>query len=119
MNPILFPAPLKIRATYIKIVENKQNVHYLWCHDFLNFDDIFKNDRVRGGLQSVKIKKPPGISCNLIFSMYWYNRSNQSREDQTPDVQQLPAHYMHQSVGFKRRTFPVATVYYYYYTDFF
>ena len=59
MNPILFPAPLKIRATYIKIVENKQNVHYLWCHDFLNFDDIFKNDRVRGGLQSVKIKKPP------------------------------------------------------------
>ena len=60
MNPILFPAPLKIRATYIKIVENKQNVHYLWCHDFLNFDDIFKNDRVRGGLQSVKIKKPPG-----------------------------------------------------------
>ena len=61
MNPILFPAPLKIRATYIKIVENKQNVHYLWCHDFLNFDDIFKNDRVRGGLQSVKIKKPPGM----------------------------------------------------------
>ena len=37
------------------------NVHYLWCHDFLNFDDIFKNDRVRGGLQSDKIKKPPGI----------------------------------------------------------
>ena len=61
MNPILFPAPLKIRAIYIKIVENKQNVHYLWCHDFLNFDDIFKNDRVRGGLQSDKIKKPPGI----------------------------------------------------------
>ena len=67
MNPILFPAPLKIRATYIKIVENKQNVHYLWCHDFLNFDDIFKNDRVRGGLQSVKIKKPPGI---LYISQY-------------------------------------------------
>ena len=62
MNPILFPAPLKIRATYIKIVENKQNVHYLWCHDFLNFDDIFKNDRVRGGLQSDKIKKPPGTN---------------------------------------------------------
>ena len=68
MNPILFPAPLKIRATYIKIVENKQNVHYLWCHDFLNFDDIFKNDRVRGGLQSVKIKKPPGtITANPLI----------------------------------------------------
>ena len=71
MNPILFPAPLKIRATYIKIVENKQNVHYLWCHDFLNFDDIFKNDRVRGGLQSDKIKKPPGIYN--IFS-YFYGK---------------------------------------------
>ena len=74
MNPILFPAPLKIRATYIKIVENKQNVHYLWCHDFLNFDDIFKNDRVRGGLQSDKIKKPPGIYLGL-----W----SRDREDKT------------------------------------
>ena len=84
MNPILFPAPLKIRATYIKIVENKQNVHYLWCHDFLNFDDIFKNDRVRGGLQSDKIKKPPGIwhkignfddleGCKIIFTFVLLN----------------------------------------------
>ena len=73
MNPILFPAPLKIRATYIKIAKNKQNVHYLWCHDFLNFDDIFKNDRVRGGLQSAKIKKPPGIKPNLVsFSIPFY-----------------------------------------------
>ena len=70
MNPILFPAPLKIRAIYIKIVENKQNVHYLWCHDFLNFDDIFKNDRVRGGLQSAKIKKPPGMSYKIDFSLF-------------------------------------------------
>ena len=69
MNPILFPAPLKIRATYIKIVKNKQNVHYLWCHDFLNFDDIFKIDRVRGGLQSDKIKKPPGIYRKIKLLM--------------------------------------------------
>ena len=43
-----------------KNVKSLSNVHYLWSHDFLNFDDIFKIDRVRGGLQSDKIKKPPG-----------------------------------------------------------
>ena len=49
-----------------KNVKSLSNVHYLWSPDFLNFDDIFKIDRVRGGLQSVKIKKPPGISCMLV-----------------------------------------------------
>ena len=46
-----------------KNFKSLSNVHYLWSHDFLNFDDIFKNDRVRGGLQSDKIKKPPGMFC--------------------------------------------------------
>ena len=44
-----------------KNVKSLSNVHYLWSPDFLNFDDIFKIDRVRGGLQSDKIKKPPGM----------------------------------------------------------
>ena len=48
-----------------KNVKSLSNVHYLWSPDFLNFDDIFKIDRVRGGLQSVKIKKPPGMCFKI------------------------------------------------------
>ena len=50
-----------------KNVKSLSNVHYLWSPDFLNFDDIFKIDRVRGGLQSDKIKKPPGTIVSFMI----------------------------------------------------
>ena len=49
-----------------------------FSHDFLNFDDIFKNDRVRGGLQSAKIKKPPGtyMSFEYVLGSNVYGNCN-------------------------------------------
>ena len=57
------------------------NVHYLWSPDFLNFNDIFKIDRVRWGLQSAKIKKPPGRSTIDGFGED-YRRGNKSSSKQ-------------------------------------